>query len=407
MAAPVMSSDKDSKKERDRDRDDKKPKPPAERTGHVAPADPALVEFLERLWTRENPPERLELWRVVGANRDVRRAMVFYENFKQEDKLDIERCTRLAGEILSAAQNDCDCAERRSLYEIAIMDPYQKTQPLLRRLGPLTPQRAYAGTRPDGEPKGVEDEEDEEAIGIKPIGHKYLTKTFRAMERMMGQVHAVIGDTMQLQQGIIISQQSHQERLQNANMALYEQNQTANDRALDREISREKEKMKIKAIGTGLKVGENAILGWFGADAQDGDRKALGSGPNGHGASKERSLIASFLEECEQEKISVDLFGDWQAKEEMTIPEVSAGVGLLKQGVFTPAQFGLLLGVASGQLSADALDALMPGGSQPITPEQMMLAQPMLTQSMWMALQQVKQIRDEKREAKAEKGEQK
>ena len=400
-------SDKDKKKDGGGGDKPKGPAPP-QRTGNVAPADPPFVEWLERLWTRGNPPQRLEVWRMVGANRDVRRAMVFFENFREgeDGKLNVEDCARLAGEIYAACQNDCDGAEKRSLYEVAVQDFYQGTQPLLRRLRPFSPQQGYAGVHPDGEPRrGQDDEEDDGALGIKPITHKYLSKMVRSVERILIQAHAAIGDVVQLQQGIIVSQQSHVERLQNSDTALRAQNQDLADRSLDREVFRDKEKMKLKAIGSGLKVTENLLYGWFGMPGEraeaEGDKKDGAAPQKRHAGSREQRLVQSFLEECKDEKLSVQLFGDWKDPDSLTLPDVFAGLGLETPGIFTAQQFGLFVGVSAGLLPPEALDALLPqsGKPQEITEEQMIQALPLLTSSMGVALQQIKQIREEKREA--------
>lgn len=399
-----------ARKGRERDGDEKKETPPVQRNGNTAPDDPALVEWLERLWTRDNPPERIEVWRVVGSNRDVRRAMVYYENFKPDERPDIEQCTKLAGEIMAAAQNDCDCAEKRSLYEVAVLDPFQKAaQPLLRRIGPLSPVRQYAIVGPDGDLKPLEDDEDE--LGLKPLAHRYLSKMFKALDRTLQQIHLAAGDVMQLQQGIIVNQQNHVQNLQQANMGLYGQMQDAQDRSLDREVAREREKMKTKAIGTGLGVGKNLLISWFGppagddeSESSDGSKKAA-SKPRA--TSTEQRLVESFLEECkEDESLLVELFGDWKVdKGELTLADIFVGRGLVRPGIFTPHQFGILISVRDGSASPDALDSILPNSGQEheITLEQMLKAQPLLSQSMFIALQQIRDLRERKRERIREK----
>lgn len=381
-------------------------RPPPERTGHVKPADPELVKWLERLWTRDTPPDRMEVWLVLGVNKDVRRALIFYENFKQDKPLNIEECTRLAGEILSAAQNWTDSKRRLCFFEISVTDYYQQTVPLARPFGPLLPQRAYAGVHPDGGPID-EDEDSHGEIGLKPLSHQYLSKTIRSMHRAMEQVHVIIGDTMRLQQAIMVSQQSHNERLQNANMALYEQKQTAEDRATERAMWLRREEMKIRAIGSGLKVGENLLYGWFGmapepsSTADKGSGQAAGQGTEGQAAARlypasaEQRLVDSFLEEAADEKLSMQLFGDWKDANALSLQEVFAGLGLEKPGIFSPQQFGILVAVRARILPPDALDALIPEFNQPaaITLEQLARAAPLITQGMRVALDQVRSLR--------------
>lgn len=416
----------DKKKEAD------KRTPP--RTGPVRPADPELVAFLERLWTRNNPPDGLVVYRVIGSQRNVRAEKIFSEHFAADANFDIERCTKLANEIVATAQNDADCNERRSLYEIEIADPYQGGPPLRRRIGPFAPQQAYLN---GGEGRGGggfgsggnEDDEDTGIPGLRPLTHVYLDKMIGTLDRTLQQVHAVVGDVMTLQQGIIVTQQANAERQQNQLYAMNEQVQNSKDRELDRELVREREKAKLKGINTALRVGENVLAGWLGPDMVDGaptkrlaaaataPGEAEPSAPTArYGRSRERTIVENFLGECKEEStttpdgrqvnIAVELFGDWEKGDELALADVFAGLRLNKPGIFTPAQFGIFVGVAGGELPPEALDQIITGSGKPqeISMEQLMRAQPLITQSMMVALQQLKQLRDEAAAQKAQGG---
>lgn len=410
----------------DRKKDKDKRVPP--RTGPVRPADPDLVAFLERLWTRDNPPECLEVWRVVGSQRNVRAGKVFRENFAADANLDIERCTKLAFEIISACQNDTDSAERRSLYELAVIDPFQGAQPLCRRLGPFEPERAYLnGTGGEGRGGGIgDDDEDIGHPGLRPLTHVYLERLAGTVTHTMQQLHSALGDTMQLQQAIIVNQQAHNEKLQHQTMMLHAQLQETADRHLDRELVRKREDAKLGFIKSSLNVGQNLLVSLFGADATaprqlSAAESAEGESTGGatqaaaprYGFSKERHLVTSFLEECEGvttpdgNKLAVVFFGDWGP--DLTLADVLSGNGMSAPGIFTPSQFGVFAGVASGELPPAALDKIMFGaaGPQAITVEQMTRAQPLITESMLFTLQQLKQLRDEAAEkAAAQKAQQ-
>lgn len=404
-------SDKDGKKGgggKDRgDRGGDEPKdrrPPPERSGHVAPADPVFVEFLERLWTRENPPTRLEVWWMLGANKDVRRDLVFYENFRQpekpEDNWHIEHCARLAGEILRAVQDWTDGKRRPCSFQVAILDSYQQTKPLSKTIGPFHPEQAYAGVAPDGEPQSYDDEEEDGLIGMKPITHKYLSKMVRSMHRTMEQVHSVMGDFMQIQQNALQARDAANERLHMINAQLHESKQTAEDRAAERTVWVRKEEAKVKAIEGSLKVGTTLLYGWLGmpmeasgesAGAQGGDAQAA----RRHPPSAEQQQVAIFLQEAKEEKLSVALFGDWKNTDSLTVQDVLAGIGQEKPGIFTPQQFGILLAVYQGLLPPDALDVLLTDSGMPqaITAEQTLRAQPLVTQPMAAALMMIRQLR--------------
>lgn len=398
-------SDRDESK---RDPERSQAKAPPLRAGHVVPADRALVEWLEKLWTRQNPPDRLEVWWMLGANKDVRRGLVFYKNFALDQVLDIEQCTRLAGELLTEAQNWADAKRRLCWFDIAITDYHQQTVPLTRPLGPLRPQQAYSGVGPDGDSVG--EDEGEEDGGLKPLSHKYLRNMFRATYKAMVQTHAMMGDFMQLQQGAMLSMGSHNERLQNANMALHESKQTAEDRAAERAVWVRKEEAKVRAIEGGVKVGTNLVYGWLGMPSESSG-EAPGAGSHTPSAklcpeSAERQLVESFLHEAAEEKLSIRLFGDWKDTDRLTVHDVLAGLGLEKPGIFTAQQFGILLAVHERLLPPDALDPLLndSGKPQAITAEQMLLAQPLLTQGMAVALMQIRQLRLAAREKRTALG---
>ena len=112
--------------------------------------------------------------------------------------------------------------------------------------------------------------------------------------------------------------------------------------------------------------------------------------PDGAGAARrfppspEQRLVGSFLEEVADEKLSVQLFGDWKDTDRLTLQDVLTGLGLETPGIFQPQQFGLFLGVRDGLLPPTALDAILPDSGKPqaITMEQMLAAQPLLTQGM-------------------------
>lgn len=420
--------DRDKRRDRDRERDrsrdgggpphDMHMREPPGYTGQVLPADPELTEWLERLWTRNTPPDRLELWCMAGTAHDVRRGLVFFENFRPGQALNIEQCARLCGEMLQAAQNWADSKRRLSFFEIAITNLHQPTTPLCRPIGPMLPRHGYGGGAggpggpggpgpggmgSGGMGGGMGDEDDPE--DVKVLTHKYLRGLMRLTLTTMRETHMMMGQFMQIQQTGLLSQGSHVERLQNANMSLHDQTQTAQDRSTERSIWVEREKVKMKAIQSGLNVGTNLLYGWFGVpDAATGMEGAGADGKKDgaaapparrHPVSAEQRLVASFLEEAADEKLSVQLFGDWKDTERLTLSDVFAGLGLEKPGIFTPQQFGIFIAVRDGVLGPEALDALLHDSGKPaaLTLEQMVQAQPLITQSMLVALTQIRELR--------------
>jgi len=373
-------------------KDDKKP-PEHHHQGSVAAEDEALSLWLGQQWVRESP-ERIELWQMFGRKRGE---MIHHEDFKLGEKLDVEQANKLANDLLASAQNDCDSATKESKYQLAIIDRNRKSQPLVRGIGPLQPKRAYAITK-----AGADDDDEDESLNLR------YAKTTLDECRWDKQRHDRVMDGMLLLQNSLIQDlRRDRAELMASNMAIFQQLQDAQDRALDRELIREREKFKRTLWEDGLRTVRNILPGFMNNGASNGTAPnpppSNGNG-NGHstapvkdyGASPERALVDNFLYDCEKTKIDIALFGDWDDQDGKLVQ--------IKPGIFSAEQFYILVGVRNGRFPAEALDELMPDSGQKnaITEEQVKKAgEAGVTEGIGMAIIQLVDLRKRAKEEAA------
>jgi hypothetical protein len=362
-----MSKDKDQKKE-------------VHHTGSVSPEDAELTIWLNRLWARKEPPERLEVYQAFGRNRNNRGEMIHHEDFSAGQEMDIERVTKMSNEIIEACQNDADSARRQSYYQLAIIDRNRRSSPLIRRIGPIHTKRAYLTVA------GEDGEEDEDDVpNAKNLQLEYIREGLSQARWDKNRYDKVMGEMLLLQDNIIRNQQTHIDRMFNNMMAFQDKMLEAQDRALDRELIREKEKFKLGLYKEGIRTARNLLPNIFAAREEE-SRQLNGNGAaasNGHSngtasngesskpkqqhpVSPESTLVDNFLNDIEEEgeDLCSKLFGEYEEK--------NGKIEWTKQGIFTPQQFAILVGVRQRQLPASALDPLMPqsGHAYAVTEDQ-------------------------------------
>lgn len=361
--------------------------------GTTTAEDDELTRWLNNLWARNEPPQRIEVWQLIGK-RAMRGEMIFHRNFALDAKLDGEQANQLANEIYHDAQNDCDSAEQKMSYQIAVIDTTKKASPLTRRLGPLEPQRGYSGSG-----KNNTDDEDENAT---PQGLN-LRMIHEGLEHQRWQIsnsYKVFGEMLLLQDGIIRNQQVTIDKMMNKVVDIFDRFQDSKDRELDREAVRNREAVKVRMMEGGLNMAYNMLPSLLAkkdnapsltaaVPAQPATTAMTGPQSN-YGASSERQVVDNILEEIFREKIDIKLFGQYIEKEDKYL--------LMTPGIFSEKQFATLYGVKCGDLPPSALDGFLPGSGHEleITEKQMVEAQKAgLTMSMIVGLQTLMKLRQE------------
>lgn len=394
-------SDKDRKRPRDEGRD-------APRIGSVTPEDADLATWLARFWTRSEYPERIEVWQVFGRNKLDRGEMVFHENFKPNDKLDPERVVKLANEMIEAAQNDCDCSERKRDYQIAVVDFNRKSSPLIRRLGPLSPKRSYlvkSAAHGGGHNGDEEEDGDDLPLNIKSLDLARIKEANDQTRWDKQLVFRVLGEVLTMQRDIAMDLRTANSQITQSQMQMMQQQmdffmrlQDAEDRRLDRDVRRKKEELKSQIIGDLFATLRNVLPGLV---AKEDDTPAMEGQPQRpkiKAIPPERMAVDNFLRDCvrETEDLLIPLFGKWEKGPD------GNGV-LVEPGIFSKQQFALLVGVQDGQLPVDALDALLPesGSAEAVTPDQLnaAFALPKMTTAIMLSVQEILKRRQSARAA--------
>jgi hypothetical protein len=289
-------------------------------TGSVAAEDDELTKWLIRLWARNEPPERLELWQMFGRNKAVRGEMIHHEDFRPGDKLDVEQANKLANEIMEAAQNDCDSLRRDSSYQLAVIDRNRRATPLVRRIGPISPVRSYAVTKiGDGDSEGGDDDENVSAHNVQL---KYLQEGMSQLRWEKNRTDHVIGEMLVLQNNIIQKQQSVIDQFFDKLIVSFEKRQESEDRSLDRELAREKGRFMLNMWQDGVSTAKNLLPGFFGGTNGSGGGNGATNGTNGANGhnekpSPERLLVTNFLTDVGRKPdLETALFGNFEVQEQ-------------------------------------------------------------------------------------------
>lgn len=404
---------------------DAQKEPVVRRTGSVAAEDDDLTLWLNRLWARNEYPERIEIWQMFGRNKAVRGEMIFHEDFGNS-KLDIEQVTRLANEMIAAAQNDCDVVRRETYYQIAVIDRNRKSTPLTRRLGPMQPKRTYAlASLKEAEAEDMNDDE----LTPQQINRVYIKEAMEQSRWDKQRYDRVMGDMLLLQNNIIQRQQVMLDSVLMKYGSMFEKMNEFADRSLDREMLRDREKFKLGLYKDGFRTVRNLLPGLFaGGDGNGGGQQqqqmqqqmqqqqqqqmpspssnseqapqqVQGQVVN-YGNSPERTLVDNFLTDIEEdEQLQIKLFGNYEEKD--------GKWALTQPGIFTFEQFRIFLGVREGKLPVERLDELLPQSGFPtsITQQQVMDAGAAgVSESIGIALMELVGLRNQAKQAKESKG---
>jgi hypothetical protein len=379
--------------------------------------------WLHAFWHRKEPPERLEVWQVTGPSRDIRGAKVYHADFKASDEKNQEQCARLANEIVATAQHDCDTIQRKSWYEISIVDRHRSAQPVVRRLGPMFPKTQYLAK--PGKGSAQDDPEDEESLlSVKPMILQYLDRLVTTVERKEQALNAITGDLLRHQSRENAELRAWNFRLTQGSMDMFHATQDALDRREDRadrreerQVARARDKLVADGIREAGRIASTLAPGVLRSilpaqlsqslpqgDAPNPSAPAAASAdtPPNYGPSEEREFVSKFLNNIKDVKlgdVKVDekLLGDWL---EEPSGKMRPNPDPEKAGVLTPEQVGLLIGVAQGWLPPDRVDELLPDGGHKnaITGEQLAQAQNLVPQSAMLAVFGLIGLRTNKRD---------
>jgi hypothetical protein len=384
-------------------------------TGSVSPENEELARWIIRLWSRGEVPERVEVYQTFGRNRNNRGERIFHEDYKPNEKLSNEQAVKLSNEILSECQHDCDSLPASQIrngatYQIAVIDRNRRSEPLVRRIGPLTPKRSYALVK-----VGDEDDDDlddgETPRDAKALELKYMQEGMEQVRWDKRRYDGVMGEMLLLYHNTVEQLRNQNGQLMDRVMLFFDKVQEAQDRSLDRELIREKEKFKLSMYRDGIRTAQNMLPRLF-AGVESHKKEGNGHGhANGamvaaaagvtpeeaskvaYGPSPERTLIDNFLQGCEDEgeDLLIKLFGDFEERDGKLVQ--------VKPGIFSLQQYAVLLGVRDGKLSPDAVDPLMPNSGHDLCIKQEQIVKAMeagVTQGLGTAIIELVGLRQAK-----------
>jgi hypothetical protein len=373
-----MSSDKDKKHKADR--------LDGPRAGSVVPEDADLATWLHAFWARGEYPERIEVRQII---RGARGELVHHQDFRANDPQNIEQVTKLANEILAACQHDCDVAERKRAYQVDVIDRNRKAHPVVRGIGPLQPSRRYLV-----KPEDLDDDEEGDPLTGKGVSLAYINRMYVHLEHKESALNQILGDALTFQRDTITEQRAWIASLTANQIKFFLELQDALDRRDERAVGRAMTELKVEFLRDGRRLGRNLLVSLFGAEAAE-QGQLPGSGATKRPAfSPVRELLDGFLHDCQEAKIDVALFGEWAKDDQGKVVPVTD-----KPGIFTPQQVGILVSVRDGNLPVEALDEIVPGlgGKHEISIDQMVRAQPLITEGIGQALVQIKRLCETRR----------
>lgn len=393
----------------------KKPEDPTRQDhgGSIAAEDEELTLWLNKLWARNEPPERIELYQMFGRNKVVRGEMIHHEDFRPNEKLNIEQANKLANELMASAQNDCNSARRESWYQLAVVDRNRRATPLVRRIGPLQPTRSHA-LRTLHDIDREQEADDDESLSLQALDLRRIKEANEQTRWDKSRYDRLAEGMFLLQHHIIQNQQAQLDKLMNQSFAAYEKLQESLDRQVQRDIILEEKRFSLGMKKELIRTARNLLPGFFGAGQGGQQQENNGSAPdkeNGvvvhprptnqpaavdYGPSPERALVTNFLNDIEEdgEEISIALFGDFKAEDGKLVQ--------VKPGIFTEEQFKILLGVRAGHMPVTKLDELIPdwGHANAVGFEQIQAASAAgLTEGVAMALLEIVGLRKQARAA--------
>lgn len=391
---------------------DKRNDKPQSHTGSVHADDEDLVKWLRRFWARDEFPQRVLLYQTSGRNNQDLGSIIYRQEFKPNERVDVERATLIAHEMIAAAQNDANCQGRRQHFVVHMIDMHRGAEPEVRRIGPFLPKHQQLVGAGSGGPGGGDDDEEEYALSGKNLSLDYVRQNYEQIREERGQLFRVLGDALMFYRETVHEQRQWMSQLMSGQMQMHSALQAAKDseedradRRLEREFLRKDRQFKHDFQMDAWRWGRNQLSSFFGGVAADRENPTLPlpaqggeagtqQAPREAGMSHERILVDSFLADCDRAGLMIPLFGDWETNADGK-PRCKPD----KPGIFTEAQFAILYGVQTGQLGPEALDRLIPelsnGGNHAITPEQQAkaLSLPGMTGAIASALAEVYSLR--------------
>lgn len=331
--------------------------------------DQQLFEFLELLFYDDPEPahfpERIEVNTVSGHHKQQLTSVVASYPFAPigapleatkrgagQGKPSREKLVILSNRILNAIQRDCDAARKAQCYGIHAWHHSRGDDPFARFLKHCDPKgkyREHASQNPDDDEMTTEQRH---SLQIMTHHEKLFSLYGGAFEGMLDRFDRLIErsyDRIEKQDAVIQRQSDMLER--------------ALSQKAEREERLEWSRLKAKGVEKALEFGI--------AMAPPLINQLVGKSIIPTADTAETITLKNFFKTTDQggaltSEQAKAAFGDYD-----DTPEHN----LVKPGILSADQAGVLYGVATGEMLPDALDKLMPGGPLGITADQAMALQ--------------------------------
>jgi hypothetical protein len=274
-----------------------------------------------------------------------------------------EQLVNLTNEILFLIQRDCDQSRRATVYSVMASHFSRDPEPYERWIFRLTPQGVHGGKDPRDE-DGDEDEDDE--YGGSP-SKKYAVQKLRHDETMFQLYGGALEGLVDRQDRALEREAATNERLRQSNERLLDMVEKLQSAQHQRALDHQWNELKIRSVEKGLDL--------FVGLAPPLLNQLTGKQVIPTKDTPESITLKAFFKHVNEggkltEEQAIRAFGRYEATGEQK---------LLQEGVLKEDQVKLLWAVAHGSAPVDELDRLLPGGSMPVSQEQLVQLQQIFT----------------------------
>lgn len=334
---------------------------------HVEPVprNMAVFEWVEQLFNGEQEfPATIEVREGRGKGYQTNGPKLRQWTFQPTNsKPDREKLVKIANEMTSRMQVDCDVKQKAQVYALCAINFTRDSEPYDRAIIQFKPGQAYRL----GENGDIEEEDEDASIekrfSVQALGHnKAMFET--TMEGLMGIIDRQDRTVERLLQ--------RQDKMEERHFRMFDMLERALDLQQEREARRRKDELWTKGVEKGLELATaiappivNAIAG-----------KSVIPQPTHPDVAE----LQKFLRRTNDggkltDEQATKLFGLYKEDGECVQP-----------GALTPMQISTLFRVAGGQQPQEDLDKLLPGGECEISQDQMMQLQMIFADSMEQVL---------------------
>lgn len=352
-----------------------RPKPDKDKTLVTPePARPDLFAFVENLFGDDQKPECIDVRQAYGPGARKHGPIILKKEYKANQKKPTrEEMVSLSNELLASAQNDCNVLSKPHRYAIlpkhfAKSDNYY--QCFLVSLTPKQPNPdAYDPMSDDEDVEGANGFDQRHKVDMLRYSLEHLKHGDEHERYRQDQFSTAMGDIIEKYQNIVMVVTTHNVELQKQQHEMFKALEAALSQKSEREIATKQAEFKMQVWQQGFRyLTQLAPVVVQQLNGKNGDANGTIAGPSAESLG------------C---KAFCDGLNDEQARQ--IFGTLGDDGKLQPNGLFTPAQVEIFLGIAHGQLPAAAIDKLLEG-EHALTELQKMKAMNIVSSEQFMPL---------------------